>query len=38
VLVEVKLGALEEDVRLGSATGAALRFLPMPYALDALDL
>jgi hypothetical protein len=38
VLVEVKLAALEEDVRLGSATGAALRFLPMPYALDALDL
>jgi len=38
VLVEVKLAALEEDVRLGSASGAALRFLAMPYALDALDL
>ena len=38
VLVEVKLAALEEDVRLGSATGPALRFLAMPYALDALDL
>jgi folate-binding protein YgfZ len=38
VLVETKLGALEEDVRLGSAAGAPLRFLTMPYALDALDL
>ncbi len=38
VLVETKLGALQEDVRLGSSAGAPLRFLPMPYALDALDL
>ncbi|MET0982746.1 MAG: folate-binding protein [Telluria sp.] len=38
VLVETKLGALQEDVRLGSAAGPQLRFLPMPYALDALDL
>ncbi|QNA99928.1 hypothetical protein G4G31_15755 [Massilia sp. Se16.2.3] len=37
-LVEVKLGALEEDVRLGSAAGAVLRFAPLPYSLDALDL
>lgn len=38
LLVEVKLAALEEDVRHGSATGPALRFLPMPYPLDALDI
>ena len=38
LLVEMKLGALEEDVRLGSAAGAPLRFLPMPYPLDALEL
>jgi folate-binding protein YgfZ len=38
VLVETKLGALQEDVRLGSAAGAPLRFLPMPYALDALEV
>ena len=38
VLVETKLGALQEDVRLGSSAGPALRFLPMPYALDALDI
>ena len=43
-LVEMKLAAIEEGaaaagaVRLGSAEGAAVRFLPMPYALDALDL
>jgi hypothetical protein len=37
-LVEMKLAALEEDVHLGSAGGAKLRFLPMPYALDALDV
>jgi len=37
VLVEIKLAALEQDVRHGSAGGAALRFLPLPYALDALD-
>lgn len=38
-LVEMKLAALEQgDVRLGSATGAPLTFLPMPYPLDALDL
>jgi hypothetical protein len=34
----LKLAALEEEVRLGSAAGAPLRFLPMPYALDALEL
>lgn len=34
VLVELKLDALQEDVRLGSSAGSALRFLPMPYALD----
>ncbi|MFC3457740.1 CAF17-like 4Fe-4S cluster assembly/insertion protein YgfZ [Massilia haematophila] len=38
MLVEMKLAAMEEDVRLGAATGAALRFVPMPYPLDALDL
>ena len=38
LLVETKLGALQEDVRLGSAAGAPLRFLAMPYALDALDI
>lgn len=38
LLVETKLAALQEDVRLGSSAGPALRFLPLPYALDALDL
>ena len=39
VLVEMKLAALEQaDVRLGSAHGAPLRFMPMPYPLDALEL
>jgi folate-binding protein YgfZ len=38
-LVEMKLAALDEgDVRLGSAQGALLRFQPMPYSLDALEL
>jgi folate-binding protein YgfZ len=38
-LVELKLSAIEEaSVRLGSADGPALRFLAMPYVLDALDL
>jgi len=38
LLVEIKLAALGEDVRHGSAAGPALRFQPMPYPLDALDL
>jgi len=38
LLVEIKLAALEQDVRHGSAAGPALRFQPMPYPLDALDL
>ena len=38
VLVEMKLASLEDDVRLGASTGPALRFQPMPYPLDALDL
>jgi tRNA-modifying protein YgfZ len=38
LLVEIKLGALTEDVRLGAADGPALQFLPMPYALDAIDV
>ncbi|NNG21399.1 CAF17-like 4Fe-4S cluster assembly/insertion protein YgfZ [Telluria aromaticivorans] len=38
LLVEMKLGALGEDVRLGSAGGPALRFGQMPYHLDALDI
>lgn len=38
-LVEMKLAAIEQgDVHLGSATGAALRFQPMPYPLDAIDV
>ena len=38
-LVEMKLAALEQgEVRLGSAEGAPLRFQPMPYPLDALEL
>ena len=38
-LVEIKLAALaDSDIRLGSAAGPVLRFLPMPYPLDALDL
>ncbi|MDC8756969.1 YgfZ/GcvT domain-containing protein [Janthinobacterium fluminis] len=43
-LVEMKLSAIEQGtaetggVRLGSAQGAPLRFLAMPYILDALDL
>jgi folate-binding protein YgfZ len=38
LLVEIKLAALGEEVHLGSAAGALVRFLPMPYPLDALDL
>jgi folate-binding protein YgfZ len=37
-LVEVKLATLEQAVHLGSTAGARVEFLPMPYALDALDL
>ena len=38
-LVEMKLAALGQgDVRLGSAHGATVRVLPMPYPLDALAL
>ena len=38
-LVEMKLAAIEEAaVQLGVAGGPALHFLPMPYALDPLDL
>lgn len=37
-LVEMKLAAIEGEVRLGSAGGAPLRFQPMPYPLDALEL
>ena len=38
-LVEIKLAALADgDIRLGSAAGPVLRFQPMPYPLDALDL
>lgn len=38
-LVEMKLEALEAgDVRFGSASGPALQFLPLPYALDKLDV
>jgi folate-binding protein YgfZ len=38
VLVEIMLAAMGSDVRLGAADGPALRFLPMPYPLDALDI
>ncbi|MFL6672462.1 MAG: YgfZ/GcvT domain-containing protein [Massilia sp.] len=38
VLVELKLGALDEDVRHASAGGAQLKFLPLPYPLDAIDV
>jgi hypothetical protein len=37
-LVEMKLASLDDEVHLGSASGAKLQFLPMPYALDALDV
>ena len=36
-LVEIKLAALGESVHLGSSTGAAVKFLPMPYSLDPVD-
>lgn len=38
VLVEIKLAAMEHEMRLGSASGVALQFLTMPYPLDALEL
>jgi folate-binding protein YgfZ len=38
VLVEIKLAALDGEVRHASAGGTPLTFLPMPYPLDALDL
>jgi folate-binding protein YgfZ len=39
LLVELKLAALEGgDIRHSSATGDALAFQPMPYALDAIDV
>jgi len=37
VLVEIKLAALDAEVRHGSAGGTPLSFLPLPYALDAID-
>jgi folate-binding protein YgfZ len=37
-LVEMKLASLQDDVHLGSAGGAKVTFLPMPYPLDALDV
>ncbi len=38
-LVEMKLAALDHaDIRVGSAGGVALRLLPMPYPLDAIDV
>ena len=38
LLVEMKLDALGDGVRLGSSEGAPLRFEQMPYHLDALDI
>jgi len=35
VLVEIKLAALEGEVRHGVAGGTPLRFAPLPYSLDA---
>jgi folate-binding protein YgfZ len=35
VLVEIKLAALEHEVRHGSAGGTQLAFLALPYAIDA---
>jgi folate-binding protein YgfZ len=37
VLVEIKLAALDQEVRHGSAGGTPLAFLPLPYALDSLE-
>jgi folate-binding protein YgfZ len=37
-LVEIKLAAMQDEIRLGSSAGARVAFLAMPYALDALDL
>jgi folate-binding protein YgfZ len=37
VLVEIKLAALEHEVRHGTPGGAQLAFQPLPYPLDALD-
>jgi folate-binding protein YgfZ len=36
-LVEIKLAALEGEVRHGSAGGTKLDFLPLPYPLDAAE-
>jgi folate-binding protein YgfZ len=38
VLVEVKLGALDEVVHLGAPDGPLLQFRSMPYILDALEV
>jgi len=38
LLVEMKLAALDADVRLGAADGAPLRLRELPYPLDALDV
>ncbi len=38
-LVEMKLAAIEQgEVHLGSAGGSALRFQPMPYPLDPIEV
>jgi folate-binding protein YgfZ len=37
VLVEIKLAALEHEVRHGGPGGAKLAFLPLPYSLDAAE-
>jgi hypothetical protein len=34
----MKLAALQEEIRLGSADGFPVRFQPMPYELDALEV
>ncbi|MFK3737734.1 YgfZ/GcvT domain-containing protein [Massilia sp. TN1-12] len=37
VLVEIKLAALDGEVRHGAAGGTPLRFAPLPYALDTAE-
>jgi len=37
VLVEIKLAALEHEVRHGAPGGAPLAFQPLPYSLDAAE-
>jgi folate-binding protein YgfZ len=38
VLVEIKLAALDGEVRHGTAGGTPLAFLPLPYTIDVADV